>query len=65
MSPTCIRVGIADDDEFVRILLTGALGKSAQVRVVAAIENGEEAVELASSGQIDVLLLDVESPPLL
>jgi DNA-binding NarL/FixJ family response regulator len=62
MSPKCIRVGIADDDEFVRVLLTGALGKSAQVQVVAAVENGEEAVELASSGQIDVLLLDVEMP---
>lgn len=32
------------------------------MRVVAAVENGEEAVHLASSGQIDVLLLDVEMP---
>lgn len=58
----CIRVGIADDDEIIRVVLIRALGTSEDLRVVAAVANGEEAVHLASSGRIDVLVLDVEMP---
>lgn len=62
MSTKPIRVGIADDDELMRQVLIRAIEKSADLCVVAAVENGKQAVQLATSGQIDVLVLDVEMP---
>lgn len=62
MSTKPIRVGIADDDEVVRQVLIRVFDKAADLCVVAAVENGKQAVQLAASGQIDVLVLDVEMP---
>ena len=60
--PEVIRVGIADDDEVIRHVLKHGLGKSDDIHVVAAVEDGKAAVALAQTGQIDVLVLDVKMP---
>jgi DNA-binding NarL/FixJ family response regulator len=57
-----IRVGIADDDPFMRVFLSRSLGRSPELRVVASADDGVEAVELACGGGIDVLVLDLEMP---
>jgi DNA-binding NarL/FixJ family response regulator len=57
-----IRVGIADDDEFVRIFLSRSLSRLPGLHVVAAVEDGEAAVRLTQTGHIDVLVLDLEMP---
>lgn len=61
MRPT-VRVGIADDDEIIRVTLSHALSKSPHLKVIAAVEDGEAAVRLALSGHIDVLVLDMDMP---
>lgn len=55
-----IRIGIADDEDLVRDGLAALLGNQVGVLVVAAVGTTHEAVELALSGGIDVLLLDIE-----
>src|SRR3954470_3599578 len=57
-----IRVGIADDDSFIRTSLIRLINTEADCRVVGAVDDGEPAVALAQSGAIDVLLLDLEMP---
>ena len=57
-----IKVGIADDDHFVRAALTRSLRSFPDLVVVAAVEDGRPALEMAQSGAIDVLLLDIEMP---
>jgi DNA-binding NarL/FixJ family response regulator len=57
-----IRIGIADDDAFMRVFLSRSLARSPEFHVVAAVGDGFAAVRLAQSGRIDVLLLDLEMP---
>ena len=57
-----VRVGIADDNPFIRILLTRLINSEAAFQVVGAVDDGAPAVALARSGAIDVLLLDLEMP---
>lgn len=57
-----IRVGVADDDELLRIIISRFLGSVSDLIVVAVVGDGEAAVQLAASGAIDVLILDVEMP---
>ena len=57
-----IRVGIADDDELIRLIVSALLSKSEDLQVMAAVEDGEAAVQLALTGTIDVLLMDIEMP---
>src|SRR4051794_22691444 len=57
-----IRVGIADDDSFIRTALTRLINTEADLRVVRAVEDGAPAVALAQSGAIDILILDLEMP---
>lgn len=57
-----IRVGIADDDPVVRATLHHALGKSTDVQVVGVVEDGAAAVLLAQTGEVDVLVLDLDMP---
>src|SRR4051812_43866002 len=57
-----IRVGIADDNRFIRTSLTRLINTEVDFRVVGAVGDGEPAVALAQSGDIDILLLDLDMP---
>jgi DNA-binding NarL/FixJ family response regulator len=57
-----IRVAIADDDEVIRKVISHFFGQCPDVIVVAAVEDGRAAVQLASEGRIDVLILDLDMP---
>lgn len=57
-----IRVGIADDDEIIRATLGLFLSRAQDVELVAAVNDGAEAVALAGSGAIQVLILDLDMP---
>jgi DNA-binding NarL/FixJ family response regulator len=56
------RVLIADDFQDVRMLLRVQLQRTGRFDVVAEAANGEEAVELATQLQPDVVLLDMSMP---
>jgi two-component system, NarL family, invasion response regulator UvrY len=53
------RVGIADDEDLVRDGLAALLGTRSGMVVVSTVATAADAIELADSGSIDVLLLDV------
>jgi len=57
-----IRVGIVDDHAIVRTGLRHFLAEHVDLRVTGEASNGSEALELARSGEIDVLLLDISMP---
>jgi two-component system chemotaxis sensor kinase CheA len=52
---------IAEDDRFNRLLLISMLTKNKQIKVLEA-KNGEEALEMLSTHNIDILLLDIYMP---
>ena len=55
-----IRIGIADDEDLVRDGIAALLSNQQGMIVVATVSSAHEAVELAGSGAIDVLLLDLD-----
>lgn len=57
-----IRVGVADDHAIVRRALVELLDADDSMKVVGEASNGREAVELARTVPMDVLLLDIEMP---
>jgi two-component system, NarL family, invasion response regulator UvrY len=57
-----IRVGIVDDHAVVRTGLRQFLSEHVDLRVTGEATNGHEALELARTGEIDVLLLDLAMP---
>jgi len=57
-----VRVLIVDDHEVVRTGLERMLSKSAGLQVVGSASSGEEALELAHSLSLDVVLLDLSLP---
>lgn len=59
-----IRVGIADDQALVRSGFASILGASEDIEVVGEAGNGHEAVTLAMSKPLDVLLMDIRMPGL-
>jgi DNA-binding NarL/FixJ family response regulator len=59
-----LRVVIADDDRLFRDALEAVLSASAAIDVVGCAATGKEAVELASSLQPDVVLMDLNMPVL-
>ena len=59
-----IRVVIADDHRVVRVGLEQLLATFDDVELVGSADGGEAAVELATSGKPDVLLLDLSMPDL-
>jgi DNA-binding NarL/FixJ family response regulator len=59
-----MRVLIADDDERVRRSFTALLELEADMVVVAAVNDGEMAVEVATRLQPDVIVMDVRMPRL-
>ena len=52
---------IVDDHEVVRIGLKGMLADT-EIKVVADVTSGQEAVKFVSENQVDVVLLDVRMP---
>jgi two-component system response regulator DesR len=57
-----IRVILADDNPLIRQMMSGILKSAADIELLAAVENGEQAVEMALEQCPDVLVLDVELP---
>jgi DNA-binding NarL/FixJ family response regulator len=57
-----IRVGIVDDHAIVRSGLKQFLTEHVDLRVTGEAANGQEALDLARKGEIDVLLLDISMP---
>ena len=57
-----IRVAIIDDSPFVQRLLTAYLSRARGIEVVGAVGDADEAIELVSRTQPDVITLGVEMP---
>jgi DNA-binding NarL/FixJ family response regulator len=57
-----IRVLVVDDHPVVRAGIAALVSGSDGVELAGCAENGEEAVDLATSGEIDVVLMDASMP---
>ncbi len=57
-----INIGIVDDHGIVRTGLRQLLGDEVDLRITGEACNGREALELARSGTVDVLLMDISMP---
>jgi len=57
-----IRVGIVDDHAIVRTGLSQLLSDQVDLRVVAEGATGKDALEMARTGELDVLVLDLSMP---
>jgi DNA-binding NarL/FixJ family response regulator len=57
-----INIGIVDDHTLVRTGLRQVLGDEVDFRVTGEAVNGREALDLARSGTVDVLLMDLSMP---
>jgi DNA-binding NarL/FixJ family response regulator len=57
-----IRIGIVDDHQIVRRGLRDYLSEEVDLRVTGEAASGQEALELARGGEVDVLLLDLSMP---
>ena len=57
-----INIGIVDDHVLVRTGLRQVLGDEVDLRVTGEASNGREALELARTGTVDVLLMDLSMP---
>src|SRR5919202_3151545 len=62
--PQKIRVLIADDHRLFAETLQALLGTDDRIQVVAAANDGREAVRLAREHEPDVILMDIEMPVL-
>ncbi len=61
-SPQLITIMLADDHPFIRQALKILLENEPDMKIVAEASNGLEAVELASSMQPDVIIMDIGMP---
>ncbi|MFI8433786.1 response regulator [Streptomyces sp. NPDC079020] len=57
-----IRVLVTDDEPLIRAGVRMILSSADDIEVVAEAENGREAVELARTHRVDVVLLDIQMP---
>jgi two-component system, chemotaxis family, protein-glutamate methylesterase/glutaminase len=62
MSPSKIKVIVADDSSFMRLVLSDMITSDNDLLLVATAENGKEAYEKVLNLKPDVLLLDVVMP---
>jgi DNA-binding NarL/FixJ family response regulator len=62
MSPTTIKVVVAEDNAIVRRGIRRLLSKSQEIEVTGEATNGNEALQLVGEIEPDILLLDVEMP---
>ncbi|MDO1451263.1 chemotaxis-specific protein-glutamate methyltransferase CheB [Rhodocytophaga aerolata] len=62
MSPLKIKVLIADDSGFMRLVLSDMINSDGELTMVASAENGKEAYEKTKKLRPDVLLLDLIMP---
>ena len=60
--PRVIRLLIADDEHLIRGALSALLNLEPDIEVVASVDNGVAAVEMALETKPDVCLLDLEMP---
>jgi DNA-binding NarL/FixJ family response regulator len=60
-----IRVVVADDQMLVRKALSTLLAEEADMEVVGQAADGDAAMELAAKLQPDVIVMDVNMPPIL
>jgi DNA-binding NarL/FixJ family response regulator len=58
----CIRVVLADDHPLMRLGIRKMLSRTGDIEVVGEASNGYEALEMVSTLEPDVLLLDMEMP---
>ena len=61
-APRVIRLLIADDEHLIRGALSALLSLEADIEVVASVDNGVAAMELARAMKPDICLLDLEMP---
>ncbi|WP_037573167.1 response regulator transcription factor [Phaeacidiphilus oryzae] len=57
-----IRLLLAEDQAMVREALAALLGLEGDIEVVAQVSRGDEVVDAAKAGSVDVALLDIEMP---
>lgn len=57
-----IRVGIVDDHKIIRRALSEFLSEAAPIVVVGQADSGRDAMELARTVAMDVMLLDIDMP---
>lgn len=57
-----VRVLLVDDCRFLRTALSGLLGNDQRIQVVAAAENGQQALLYVEQFQPDVVVTDLEMP---
>ncbi|MBN9416895.1 MAG: response regulator [Candidatus Eremiobacteraeota bacterium] len=57
-----VRVLLVDDCRFLRTALTGLLGSDHRIQVVAAAENGQQALLYVEQFRPDVVVTDLEMP---
>jgi DNA-binding NarL/FixJ family response regulator len=62
MAAAPIRVLLADDDELFLESLKALIDRQPELEVVAAAENGLQAIELAAALDIDAVVIDLHMP---
>ncbi len=62
MTNNKIKVLVADDSAFMRMVLKDMINSDPELEVIATAKNGEEAYQLALTLQPDVMTLDIEMP---
>ena len=63
-TPDQIRVMVVDDAVVVRSLLTRWIDSEPELKLVAAVRNGRDAIEQLNDTDPDVVILDVDMPGL-